>query len=244
MAKVLPIPRAKGNRPAKDKLMARLLKTKADYIAAGGSEGSAGVFMYRATVGGGKRKEGDLREDRVMVPFASLGLNEEGEVTSKNVDSHVLVHELTHQCTALNLLPVWANEGLAEYVGYVPYDGEVLDFDKCFDAIKTCAQKRGALNYPFTFADFLCMPKEEMYSYMSEGIDTYLLSALCITYYVHLEGRSGVRCLQGYMRDMLRGADAKKSIKRLRGRYRNDEALQKGFIDAWEAHGIPIKFGK
>lgn len=104
-------------RPEPEKLrevfLARLFTNKSDYMAEGGVEGSAGVYMS------GKKA--------LMVPLSSLGVRMVGSrVTLENNnddDNATLIHEITHQMMNhwLGRLPTWYIEGSAEYVEMLEY---------------------------------------------------------------------------------------------------------------------------
>ena len=101
----------------KGKFNAFLFRTYDDYLAAGGPNGSAGVFI-------GTR--GGIETGRVLVPFSSLGLEKKGNryvKGGKRINGHTLAHEITHHMSVgRNKYPIWFVEGLAEYVG-LSYDG-------------------------------------------------------------------------------------------------------------------------
>jgi hypothetical protein len=81
-----------------------LFKNKEDYSAAGGPSGSAGVFMHGS--GGGK-----------LMAIAS----------NSGFIWHVVQHEGFHQFAAMMItprLPVWVNEGMAEYFGEGIWTGD------------------------------------------------------------------------------------------------------------------------
>lgn len=255
VGRVLPVPRAKGRRSADDKLEVYLYKNMAEYFANGGPKGSAGVFMSRRRVlpdGSGsarritKSDEKDLiHEDMVKVPFDSLGVDESGKLVKDDLNSHALVHELTHQCFCLNQLPIWANEGWAEYVGFVPYQFEVLDFDACFaNVLYVAKQLKTRLVYPFTLEEFLKMSQEEMYAHMEQGHDTYMLSVMCVSYFVHLGGRPGVKAMRDYMTALLKGESEEKALRKLYGRLKTPEKLQKALVKAWEEQGVSIRLNE
>ncbi len=249
MSKSLPIERATRKRPAKNKFRAELYKSVSNYIAAGGPAGSAGVFTHRSRTTKGKKKESDIIGDKVMMPIDNLGINTDGSVATTDIDSHVLVHEITHQFTCLNNLPVWANEGFSEYVGYIPYDDGVLDFDKNFEGIvdngKMRMRRGGEIKYPFTLEEFFLMEKDEMYDYMGNGVDTYYLSVMCVTYFVHMGDEAGVRAFKAYLRELLKGKkNDKKTIKKLYARLRTGEAVQKDFVESWAKQGVKVTFAE
>ena len=100
----------------KGRYNAFLFETYAQYLAAGGPEGSAGVFIGA----------GALERGRVLVPFQSLGLEKRGNryvKSGRRVSAKTLSHEITHHMTiGGNAYPTWFAEGIAEYVG-LSYDG-------------------------------------------------------------------------------------------------------------------------
>jgi len=87
---------------------------RSDYIKAGGSPSSAGIYM--------------LRSRRIMIPAASFGIKKERGEYKKIRDVYdvtTLVHEITHQVMHewLPDIPMWLAEGAAEYVSTIPYRG-------------------------------------------------------------------------------------------------------------------------
>ena len=247
---VLPVPRTEMDR-TDNKYLVELWPTMADYLAKGGPQGSAGVFTcaFRKASGPsgpGPLKESEIVSDKVMVPFESLGLGSSGAIVSRDIDTHVLVHELTHQNFVRNGLPVWANEGWAEYLGYVPYMGETLDFGRCFSMITHSAKEKaphGALDFPFTFEEFLTMDKSTMYGYMGSK-DTYQLSAMAVAFFVHLDGKKGVDAIKAYMQALLDGVPNTEAIEKLIAPHRNAKTLQKDFIRAWKRKKVDVSFAE
>lgn len=249
VAKVLPVPRVKVKRGKNSKYQAYLFSTKADYVKAGGPPESAGVFVHKRVGDGpadnsGKIKDDSYLEDRVMVPFESLGLNAQGGVANRDVDSHTLVHEISHQNFCLNNLPIWANEGMGEYFGYVPFAGDVLDFDKCYATILLNAKspaRAALLSFDFTLEEFLTMSQEDMYRpMMAKTADTYMLATLTVVYFVHLDGRRGLRSFKAYMNELIKGTPNGKAIQKLVAPHKTAAALQEDFLAAWEKQGVRI----
>lgn len=225
--------------------MVVLLPSIADYRAAGGPEGSAGVFVLSSRAGRTPASESDIAADRVMIPFESLGLGRSGSVERDDVDTHALVHELTHQQFVLNRLPIWINEGWAEYVGYVPYVGETLDFDRGFSLILHEAKKRvphGALDFDFRLEEFLTMDQETMYRYMRERKDTYMLSVMTVAFFVHLDGKRGIDAMKDYLQTLLEGASPEEAAAVLIKPYRTAERLQQQFLRAWKSRKVKASF--
>ena len=185
--------------------------------------------------------------DKVMIPFPSLGIGANGSVVKEDIDTHALVHELTHQQFLLNNLPIWANEGWAEYVGYVPYVGEDLDFDRGFSLILHAAKQRadrGALDFDFSLEDFFTMDQQTMYGYMPQGKDTYMLSVMTVAFFVHLDGKKGVDAMKAYLQALIDGKPADEAAQELIKPHRSIARLQQDFIRAWKSKKVKVSFPK
>lgn len=246
ISEVLPVPRSSADRGEK-KFVVELQPSMEEYFAAGGPTNSAGVFLgaYRKT--GGPLKEADIAVDKVMIPFPSLGIGRSGKVEREDIDTHALVHELTHQQFLLNALPIWANEGWAEYVGYVPYVGEDLDFDRGFSLILHAAKQRaerGALDFDFKLEDFFTMNQQTMYGYMPQGKDTYMLSVMTVAFFVHLDGKKGVDAMKAYLQALLDGKSPEEAAQELIKPHRTAARLQQDFIRAWRSKKVKVSFPK
>ncbi|MDO4953746.1 MAG: hypothetical protein Q4E43_01235 [Akkermansia sp.] len=185
--------------------------------------------------------ERQIYDDYVLVPFDALGMDENGKIVKNDINTHTLVHELTHQNFALNRLHTWASEGWAEYVGYVPYVGEDLDFDRCFAVILREAQKYsedGQLRFSFTLEQFLRMPQQEMYDCMGRGQNSYLLATMLVTFFVHQDGNRGVEAMRAYMQALRDGKPKDEAVDTLIAPYKSSENLQKAFLKAWSQRKI------
>jgi len=99
--------RTKGfGRTIRRKLPFYLFRTREDYYLAGGKIGSAGMFVVHP------------RESKLMA-FAGKKLSP--------YTWHVIQHEAFHQfafAAISHRLPVWVNEGLAEYFGHGIFTGD------------------------------------------------------------------------------------------------------------------------
>lgn len=246
VSEVLPVKRMADDR--KGKLFTIILQpTMAAYLAAGGPERSAGVFGFSSTEGMTPTSEEAIQMESVMIPFESLGLNRSGAVEREDIDTHALVHELTHQQFVLNRLPIWANEGWAEYVGYVPYVGEELDFERGFSLILHTAKKRaqhGMLDFDFNLEEFLTMDQETMYDCMKQEKDTYTLSVLTIAFFVHLDGKRGIDAMKAYLQALLDGQSPQEAAEVLIKPYHSAARLQSSFLRAWRGKKVKISFPK
>lgn len=246
IGEVLPVRRPTADRGNK-KFCVELQPTMEAYHAAGGPRGSAGVFLGARRSTGQPPTEADIVMDKVMIPFSSLGIGRSGGVEREDIDTHALVHELTHQQFLLNTLPIWANEGWAEYVGYVPYVGEDLDFDRGFSLILHAAKQRaehGALDFDFKLEEFLTMDQQTMYGYMPRGKDTYMLSVMTIAFFVHLDGKKGVDAMKAYLQALLDGKSPEEAAQELIKPHRTADRLQQDFIRAWKSKKVKVSFPK
>lgn len=251
VGEVLPVPRTQDDRGGK-KYLVELWPTKQQYISKGAPADSAGLFSFSArrppSEQGkplGPLSEEQIAMDKVMVPFESLGLGSNGSVVSRDINTHVLVHELTHQNFVRNGLPIWGQEGWAEYLGYIPYVGETLDFNRGFSMILHAAKKRsdtGALSFPFSLEEFLDMNQTTMYGHMGAGKDTYMLSVMLISFYVHLDGKKGVDAMKAYMQTLLDGKPNSEAVQELVKPHRDVEKLEKDFIRAWKRKKVEVSF--
>lgn len=127
------------------KFNAFLYETYEQYRAAGGPDGTAGVYiaprgramsvMVRVNADGTRTVEKkemstphaeSIKRGKVLVPFRSLGLEKRGNryvKGGKRIQAKTLSHEITHHMTiGANDYPMWFSEGIAEYVG-TAYDG-------------------------------------------------------------------------------------------------------------------------
>ncbi|MDO5450364.1 MAG: hypothetical protein Q4F30_05705 [Akkermansia sp.] len=245
IAAVLPVERARQERGER-KYRVYLTRNMQSYHANGGPVGSTGVFKHAVPALPGSPaaplREEDLLEDLVIVPFPSLGLDETGRPLQGAVVPRTLVHELTHQNFVLNALPAWADEGWAEYVGYVPCADGALDFDAARAAITEQAKARaaaGLLHFPFTLARFLSMPRQELYRHMGGGkCDPYMLSAMLVTYFVQLSGERGVSAMRAWLSALRTPLPPDQALPRLLSPHGSPGALQQDFLQAWQQQGI------
>jgi hypothetical protein len=90
----------------RDRLPFYLFKTSAEYYAAGGMKGSAGVFSYSGS--GGK-----------LMAIAG----QKSSLQTWHVVQHEGFHQFAHMAIRGNM-PTWLNEGLAEYFGEAIWTGD------------------------------------------------------------------------------------------------------------------------
>lgn len=246
----LPFPRAdKKSRGKKDKLDALLTRDMAAYYAAGGPQGSAGVFRYSMS-GSGKRKirEDDILNDMTIVPLPNLGISSEGKLVGKIPDTHVLVHEITHQLTCgVVSKAIWANEGMSEYVAYTPYDGTYFDFTGAFNKIANAGKmyfQSGSAPLPYDLETFFDFNQSQFYGQSPPAVGhphrNYTLAAMMLGFYFHLDGERGVKAFRTYITHLQKNPE--KAKRHLLAGRKSFKELQDDVAEAWSKHGLTIRF--
>src|SRR6478609_619458 len=91
---------------------ARLFGTTAEYSTAGGPPQTAGVYQ--------------LKDKVFLAPLDMMGIRpgSAGWRKDRDYNPSTVIHELTHMLTheMLNNLPLWVNEGYAEYISHIPLE--------------------------------------------------------------------------------------------------------------------------
>ncbi len=196
----------------KKKLGGQIYLTYKDYIQAGGREGSNGLYVHKAFH---FRDEAGLIDDRVLIPIEALGINKDGTLMKKEIETQVLVHEITHQCFVLNNLPIWVNEGLADYVGGISTKGSNLNFSTCPKDIAARSMHLPLSKCPFTLEELFGMSQAEFYKYMGTDIYLYNVSAGIISYFMDMNGKSGRARLCAYLDALIEGTPPKEAAELL-----------------------------
>jgi hypothetical protein len=234
----LPITRVRRQSYLFDAVLA---KDMASYRAAGGPDGSSGVFTAQTAITGRKLRENDIMVDRTIVPYSGLGMSADGKLTGNKIKHHVLAHEITHQMTVGLFHDItWINEGFADYVGYIPYDDKQFDFSGAFKAIVAAGKHYSPMKLPFTFERFLTMERDEFYDRSGgNGHRNYTIATLCVAFFFHLDGKDGIRNFTDYMNTLAK--KGKNPLKQLLDK-RTLSDLETAFTKAWQDHGIEITF--
>jgi hypothetical protein len=234
----LPIPRVKRQSYLFD---AVLTKDMASYRAAGGPDGSAGVFTAQTLTTGKKLKENDIKEDKTIVPYPGLGMTVDGKLNGEKIKNHVLAHEITHQMTVgLFDSVIWINEGFADYVGSIPYDGKQFDFTGAFKAIVARGKQYSPMQLPYTFEEFLTMGQNDFYDRSGgNGHRNYTVATLCVAFFFHLDGKDGIKNFTDYMNSLAK--KGKHPLRELLNKRKIGE-LEELFTKEWKDQGVVIAF--
>lgn len=240
--KALPI----GNLPThddSDKFPAYLYEKFSDYLAAGGKEGTAGIFM-------GTSRPGD--RGRTLVPFKSLGVKTMGKtyLLDRKQDASTLIHELTHQLMTFQAKRAsWFCEGSAEYMAMTPYAGGKFNFSgnrsyivaRCTGYGKKNTGGR-AMGDEFTappLEKFMNMPYEQFTA--SNANFNYGLATLLVYYFYHMDGNGDAARIKAYVKAVQSGTPEKEAQKFfLDGR--TFKELEKEVAQKWRRAGIKMEF--
>ena len=223
---------------------ATLILNYDDYLARGGEKVNIPGRVPEAWYSPG--------EDVTYVCFDDVGLNHNGDLKAGNqqVEQSIIIHEVTHQLTkgCYNPNVTWICEGLACYVGYIPYDGKQLNFGKVLDKIRALYHQ--PIKISTTFKDFLNYDYGEFHG-SEESALHYRASHLLVAYFIHLDGKDGASRLAKYLEESPkkdsdnppkdRDGHAKGFDELLQGRDIN--ALESSFVEAWKKRGVVITFG-
>lgn len=251
----LPVPRMKRRQGSTPDMHVRLVPTMEEYHRLGGVRGSSGVYQSSRLIYSDNGiapenqpcTEKTLKQDTVLVSFSAIGLNADGSLNAHPVNTHLLVHEGTHQCFIYNNLPIWANEGWAEYVGASPHVDGAVDFEKGFALISARARRSaaaGRLNCPFSLEEFFTMSKGKMYAlglHSSVDTDTYALSAMAMAFFLHMDGTRGLEAMRNYLQARVNCVPNERALAMLSASYGGMAALQRAFVSAWETRHIKLK---
>ncbi len=186
-----------------------LFSNPSDYHAAGGLEGSAGVFIV------------DGRGQRLMAIARGKSL--------WRIVQHEGFHQFAHNVIR-GRLPVWINEGLAEYFGSAIWtgDGYVCGIIPPDRLKRVKAQIKGNKFLPFT--EMLTMSHEEWNSGLS--MRNYDQGWSMLHFLVHADDGKYVEALTRHISDLSRGASP---IESFAARFGKDIAAFQQRCNEWWA---------
>lgn len=179
---------------------ARLMRTRFDYLKAGGPQNSGGVYLRAKNV--------------FLVPFSSIGLKVVGKSYAKDTDfsTHTLVHELTHQMMHawLPYLPQWVIEGTAEYTGLLPLSTGKFRVSSAKTGLKTYTNylkdMNGSVPAPYPLDELFPMTNKTWNATLKNderaASKLYFTSYLLVYYFMHLDGKGDGQLFVKYFREM------------------------------------------
>jgi hypothetical protein len=193
------------------KLAFYLYRKKGDYIADGAPAGSAGVFIR------------DHRGARLMAHA--------GEKTSARTWS-VVQHEGFHQFVAAAMggnIPIWANEGMAEYFGEALFtgDGFVVGVVPARRLRRLKASLQGGKLRPAR--EMMALSLEQWNSSLS--VANYDQAWSMIHFLVHADDGKYTKALEGFLRNISRGMGYERSWVSQFGR--DIDAFEKRYKQWW-----------
>ena len=218
----------------------RLFGEDAGYFEAGGLEGSAGCYVPML--------------NQVLVPLSSLGLKRVGSRYSLEGrgENHTLLHEITHQLLSGWDLPVWLNEGLAEYIASAPYrPGRILftnrlssitDYVKTYKDVSTRDYRMPS---PVVFMEMEHSAwNHALASEDRDGVRNYASALLLTWFFCHADDHGDGRHLFDYLAAIKSGAPEPetRAVHLVRGRSAED--LENDMARAWKRGGMSVTFSR
>lgn len=235
----LPLGMVKPFRKERHKI--HLFETRDAYIAKGGPEESAGVYISR----GG---EGDI-----LVPLTSLGVKKVGSSYSVDYkeENTTLSHEITHQLTDVEYYAEgargWFTEGLAEYVaqsGYRSGKFSVNDLGKLKDYVTAYGEDgRGgrALGDTISAPDLQEFFTQSYDSFLDNANLNYGLGALIVYYYFHMDGNKDAANIKAFLKALKEGKTPPELFEPLLAGRSWDE-MEAAIAQGWRSRGVRINF--
>lgn len=232
-------------RPAPENLRrqftARLYKSDAEYLAAGGMEGSAGCYK---------------RAERcILVPLNSLGvkvLNGGRTVMDRGGAANAtLIHEITHQMMNhwLPRLPVWYAEGAAEYMVVGDYLHGRFNFGQIENLLRQYLTRRRSLDGAIKIlrpGELMALDSRTWSQTLAvdrgDSRQNYLSALLLTFYFYHLDSASNDDGMVAYLRAIESGVPAHDACRDHLMRGRSVEMLEGELAGAFKRLGLDITF--
>lgn len=225
----------------KERHRIHLFETEGNYFAAGGPEGSAGVYISR----GG--------EGEILVPLVSLGVKKVGSNYSIDHDKEntTLSHEIVHQITDIEYYGEgargWFTEGLAEYVansGYRSGKFSVGDLRKIVAMVTAYGEDgRGgrALGESIAAPDLQEFFMQSYDSFLEDGNLSYGLATLIVYYYFHMDGDKDAANIKAFLKALKEGKSPPQLFEPLLAGRSWDE-MEDAISQGWRSRGVKISF--
>lgn len=198
--------RTKALGEIRQRLPFYLFSRQADYIAAGGMAGSAGQYSG----------------DKLMAWGSGQGV--------WSTMQHEGFHQFVHRAIG-GRMPVWLNEGLAEYFGHSHWTGDGFVSGVIPAGLKGRLDKQIRRGQLVPFQKMLSMTSAEWLAKLERK--HYDQAWAMVHFLVHAKDRKYRQALGDMIRDISRGADPVASFrKRIT---RNIDGFEKHFVEWWKA---------
>ena len=213
--------------------LTRIFETKGQYMAAGGIPNSAGVYFPK--------------DRKVMAPLVHLGVKKSSSAYTidESKEINVLAHEITHQVTHdwLNKLPIWAIEGIAEYIEAVPYERGAFRFDR-YEIDEALNRSYNKLTRLEVLMNMEGEEWSQTLSKNSKAASSNYLSAFVLFYYFchfDLDEDGRPRRLYDYLRAIEAGKSQQKALEILLNG-RSYEELESAVKKTYKREDVVIEF--
>jgi len=234
-----PIPPKEGGH-----FLTRLYDTREAYYAAGGIQGSGGMFSWR-----GRGRE--FVSGEIKVPLTSLGVEQVGNryIVDQDKDSGTMVHEITHQVAVMWGVygaPTWFTEGLAEYMEAAPYSKGTMRFTNMTGAVE-----KSVMEYSRD-REFRMVPVEKLMTISSaewaqalvsgDAGKNYRSANALMTYFLHLDGPGNGEPVARYLGALREGADPREAAAEHLLRGRDFPTLSEEVRSKWRQAGFRLEY--
>ncbi|MEN9535001.1 MAG: hypothetical protein RLZ22_1025 [Verrucomicrobiota bacterium] len=230
-----------GGDKTDGKLEIHLFEQYDDYIAAGGMEGSAGVFIGNRAL--------------VLVPLDSLGVRKVGSgyMLDRDKSSKTLPHELAHQLTPHPYYAAgsmgWFTEGIAEYVAVTPYRSgafsvrgnhkDIIDYTTAYGTKNSGGR---ALGENIHIPDLKGFMLQDYANFMHDPQKNYGCSLLITHYFLQMDGNGDAKRIKSFLKALRDGKTGEDAIAVLLDG-RSYEQVGEEITKAWGKRGINFSFG-
>ena len=172
--------------PPRERLTFSLFGNPLDYYRAGPPLGSSGMFRVQ-----------DGKTDLLAMSLNRFGFDE--------LSWHIIQHEGFHQFAYFAMgrnLPVWLNEGLAEYFGYAWFTGDGFLTGRVPESAREVVQEMIEKNEAVDFEKFMARTPEQW----SLGGHSYMQAWSMTFYLVHGEDGKHQKAFAAYLSSLRQGA--------------------------------------
>ncbi len=218
-----------------------LFETEAEYHAAGGPPGSAGVYI------GGK--------NIVLVPLTSVGVKKAGSkyLVDRTESSKTLPHELVHQLTPNPYYAEgsmgWFTEGIAEYVAVTPYRNSgtfsVKSNTRPFIEYVTAYGDRGmggrALGKEIRIGSLKSYMLQSYSSFTNNAGLNYGVGLLITNYFFHMDREEDGARIKKFLKALREGTTGEAALNVLLDGQTWEE-LEADIIKAYSSKGVRFTF--